>query len=856
MFYGAGASGSVAAATALGTTQALVSVDDLQEFRVQSSTYSAEYGRNPGGQFAFETKSGTKQWHGTAYDYLRNGLFDAQDWFNDYFGKPEAALHQNDFGGTFGGPVEIPRLYHGIDKTFFFVSYEGLRLTAPTAAAVNFVPDTALRESAPAPLNQALNAWPVPNGPEVLVSCNPATDPACPSSGKKQDGIAEYIASWSNPSSLNSTSARFDHVVTDKLRLFFRFGDTTSSSGSLGPYPYAPTVHNTLAYVLRTYTAGVSSVFTSRLSNDVRLNYSSNEVTSNSAIDALGGGIPVDLAGLSGLGSGSNPFVGLIYDGYTTILQQVRQSGAQKQWNLVDTASLSLGRHQLKVGMDYRRLAPVAIQPTPYVPYYYFSESAVQTNSALTSQKSLAAGYPLYMNFSAFAGDEWRVSQRLSLSFGVRWEVNPAPGVTQGLKPYTVQGSSPSAWTLAPQGTPLWQTAWYNFAPRLGAAYILRSTPGWETVLRGGGGVFFDTGQQLGSLGFLGPGFKAQTPFTTHAFPSSAAAPAIVNPPTAPYQVYAFAAHLQLPYTLQWNASIDQALGKSQALSVAYVGSHAARLLQENEIEVSNNPNLLQPFFIENGLTSDYDSLQIQFRRRLSRGLTALASYTWSHCLDYGSQDYNFGYQRGNCDFDVRHNLSAAFSYDLPNVEQHQFLRTVLNHWGLDDRVTARSSFPVTLNGNEIVDPSGQLYFAGLNFVPGQGVYLYGANCATVLQGLGDLLPGQTCPGGRAINPLAFTSVSSGLGNAPRNFARGFGAWQLDMAVRRDFPIHERLKLQFRAEVFNLFNHPNFGSINSNLGQATFGQATATLANSPGVLNSLYQQGGARSMQFALKLVF
>src|SRR6202040_2926315 len=114
----AGASGSLPGATALGTTQALVSVDALQEFRVQSSTYSAEYGRNPGGQFAFETKSGTNQWHGTAYDYLRNGALAAPDWLIHYFGKPEPGLRQNDFGGTFGGPVEGPCLYNGRYKTF------------------------------------------------------------------------------------------------------------------------------------------------------------------------------------------------------------------------------------------------------------------------------------------------------------------------------------------------------------------------------------------------------------------------------------------------------------------------------------------------------------------------------------------------------------------------------------------------------------------------------------------------------------------------------------------------------------------------------------------------------------------
>jgi hypothetical protein len=234
--------------------------------------------------------------------------------------------------------------------------------------------------------------------------------------------------------------------------------------------------------------------------------------------------------------------------------------------------------------------------------------------------------------------------------------------------------------------------------------------------------------------------------------------------------------------------------------------------------------------------------------------------------MDYGSQNYFLSAQRGSCDFDIRQNLSTAFSYDLPNVGRNGFVDALLHHWGLDDRLTARTSFPVTLNGADLVNPTtGQLYYGGLNFVPGQSVYLYGSNCASILQGLGDLQPAQGCPGGRAINPEAFTPVDSGIGNAPRNFARGFGAWEMDLAVRRDFPIHDRLKLQFRAEAFDVFNHPNFGAISSNCNgtpgtpgctNPQFGQATATLANSLGVLSPLYQMGGPRSMQFELKLIF
>src|SRR6202034_657663 len=168
-------------------------------------------------------------------------------------------------------------------------------------------------------------------------------------------------------------------------------------------------------------------------------------------------------------------------------------------------------------------------------------------------------------------------------------------------------------------------------------------------------------------------GFSLLNILPSAAFPGppSDALP-LVNPPVPPYNViYAFPANLQLPYTLQWNATMEQSLGKSQALSVAYVGSHAARLLKSEEYSGSAIDNPVSSTFLlyANGLTSDYDALQVQFRRRLTQGLTALASYTWSHCLDYGSEDLFLAYQRGNCDVDVRQNLSAAFSYDAPELK-------------------------------------------------------------------------------------------------------------------------------------------------------------------------------------------
>jgi len=873
------ASGSVAASTALGTTQALVSVDELQEFRVQTSSYSAEYGRNPGAQIAFETKSGVNQWHGTAYDYLRNDFFDANDYFNDYLRAVDPtltkpALRQNDFGGTLGGPVRIPGAYNGRDKTFFFVSYEGLRLLQPQPASTMAVPDNALRTNTPAPLNQVLKAFPVPNGPELLFQCDPASDPNCPASGQEQSGAAQFVASWSNPSSINATSARFDHVVNDKLKLFFRFSNTLSNQTALGVGGGTPSMSSALSYTARTYTGGASTVFSSRLSNELRLNYTSNAEATTDAIHAFGGSTPVDLAKLTGLGPSAliDPIFSLGNGSYFFGIDRTVDASTQRQWNLVDTVNYSLGRHQLKFGADYRRLTPFAVPHNPNLLYAFLDENSVLNNSGLVLSSSNAPGYPLIQNFSLFAQDEWKVSPRLSLSLGLRWEVNPAAGATQGTKPSTILfvGGSPDTWQLAPQGTPLWQTAWYNFAPRLGAAYVMRDKQGWETVVRGGGGVFFDTGQQLGTLSFTGPGFFQQGSINFSPFPGdpAALAPPISNPPAGPFSaVYGYATHLQLPYTLQWNASIEQALGASQSFTISYIGAHASRLLQQNSFQssVDANGDPVNPVsgtfvVVQNGQTSDYHAMQTQFQRRLSRGLTALASYTWSHCLDYGSVNYTFGYERGNCGTDVRHSFSAAFSYDLPNLGHSGIASAVLHHWGLDDRFIARTAFPVDLTGGTIFDPNtDRRLSSGLNLVSGP-IYLYGDQCAQAygpgLGGTGFLQAGQGCPGGRGINPNAFQDVTTGLGNVPRNFARGFGAWQMNLGVRREFPIYEGLKLQFRAEAFNVFNHPNFGTINGGHGQGNFGLATGTLANSLGVLSPLYQMGGPRSMQFALKIVF
>jgi Carboxypeptidase regulatory-like domain/TonB dependent receptor-like, beta-barrel len=863
---GPGTTGSVSAATALGTTQSLVSIDALQEFRVQSSSYSAEYGRSPGGQFSFVTRAGTNDWHGSAFDYVRNGALDANNWFNDYYGQPNPPLRQNDFGGTFGGPVSIPGLYSGKDRTFFFFSYEGLRLEEPRASTVSYVPDAVLRQNTPTPLQAVLRAFPLPNGPEVLDSSGNAT------------GLAEFVGTWSNPSSLDAYSIRLDHAFNHGLKLFFRFSDTGSSAFVRGVgtgNPTTPSVVQSSSYAARTYTFGATKLLFNRMSNELRLNYSSNSSISQSRLDNFGGAEPVDLAALQGVRSLTNSYAvtpALSFAGHFTGLSQQSIFGMQRQWNLTDAVTLAIARHELRFGIDFRRLTPIQKLGSPLVYYFFLGQREVENNSPdLTESFNYANIYPLIRNFSAYVQDEWRIARRLNLSMGLRWEVNPATGVTKGPLPLTIAGADDlRTMTLAPPGTPSWKTSWYNFAPRLGVVYNLHDLPDFPTVLRCGGGVFFDTGQQTGASGFAGPNYQAYNLLgsifgspTSFPLTPAEAQPVISQNPVPPYgPIYAYPRHLQLPYSLEWNVTIEQGLGSSQALAIAYVGSHAARLIEVNQVTVSLfNPNFSDVIFYQNGSTADYDSLQLQFRRRISHGLTALAAYTWSHSIDYGSSGMSFPYFRGNSNFDVRHSFSTAVSYDLPQVTYaSRFARAALHGWGVDDRVMARTAFPVSLDGSTQIDPAtGQTTNAGLQLIPGQAVYLYGANCASVLQGLGSLSSGQGCPGNRAVNPSAFCDPTAGPCPgiiAPRNFVRGFGAWQMDLAIRREFPIHEDLKLQFRAEAFNVFNHPNFGVVDANFGDVSFGQSTATLNSSLGILSPLYQMGGPRSMQFALKLLF
>jgi hypothetical protein len=827
--------GSVPAGTALGTTQTLLSVDSLQEFRVESSTYSAEYGRAPGGQISFVSRAGTNAFHGTASEYFRNGWSDANDWFNDELGQPKEELHQNDFGGTLGGPVWIPGLYKGTSRTFFFTSYEGLRLDQPVAASTQYVPDEYMREQASPVLQPFLNAFPKQSSTGIDYGT-----PQSPS-------LAEFFEGYSVPGSINSTSVRVDHTFSPRVNSFFRFSDTPSSIYSR-PYGAISTLEKA-DVSSQTYTLGATYQVSDGVTSELRLGYTAGKSSARLSLDNFGGAVPISMAtamNLLPVSPNNQPEVDLYFSGVGNAEISTQGTGTDaKQWNVTDNTTLQHHSHQIRFGMDFRRFRSVDLE-TPVVGYIeYDSAASLASNSADVAEIAPTLdSVSIYNQFALFGEDQWRIAPSLSLSYGLRWEVDPPPYSGNETKPHVVLGdlTEPGSLTLSAAGMPLWHTPWLNFAPRLGIAWQVHNKPGHETVFRAGGGLFFDTDNEAASLAFQSAGYEAVAVYYGISMPFTAAQQDVPIDAPPYFTAMYYPQHLQLPYTIQWSAALEQALGEGQTFTLSYVASAGRRLIQRQELYPSSVTFKSIDFIPGSGITSNYQSLQAKFQRQVARGMNALASYTWSHSLDYGSNWSSLPLTYGNSDFDVRNNFQAALTWTIPSIKATPLANHIVNGWGIDSRVMARTAFPITLEGNYTTDPAtGSGYYTNVNVVSGVPLYLYGSQY----------------PGGRILNRAAFTlPTGSEQGNAARNFLRGFGASQWNLAVRRAFPVGEKVSFQFRAEAFNVLNHPTFGFVQPYLSDANFGYATQMLNQSLGTVASQYQQGGPRSMQFALKLLF
>ena len=842
--------GTTPGLAATGGTNNLVSVDVLQEFKVLTSTFAPEFGRTPGAQVQILTRSGTTKFHGTAFEYFRNEAFDAADWFRNATRQPRAPLRQHNFGGVLGGPLYLPRFGEGgpvltdAKRTFFFFSYEGLRLRLPQTTATAAVPSVNARAIAPPGVRELLRAYPLPNGREL------------------GNNLAEFSATYSDPSSLDATSLRIDHHVNDRFSFFVRYNH--SPSKATRRQNGLSEITNS-AFKTQTLTGGAMAIWGPAVTNDFRVNYSRNRGNHFFSLDNFGGAIPPpDSLLFSPFGSpetGNSTFT----FGASTLTRGVFGLEVQRQFNLLDTLSVIKGSHQLKFGVDYRRLFPIINRPN-YAQLFVFPSvtSAITTARTQITQITAYFGpvFPIFNNLSVFGQDTWSLNSRLTLTYGSRWEFNPPPTEASGNDPIPLTGlDNPATIALGTPGTPLYKKRYNNFAPRVGLAYQLSQAAGRETVLRGGFGIFYDL-----AMGPVGSAFSAGFPYfrrrsvgpVPYPFSTADATPPspFSIPPVGPLGDAngAIDPEFKLPYTYQWNVSLEQSLGVNQTITASYVAAIGRRLMRQEAI-VNPNTTFSNVRLSRNLGTSDYHALQLQFQRRLARGLQALASYTWSHSLDNVSLDTSFeapsfridvSKERGPSDFDVRHAVASAVTYEIPRVSDNRFVSFLFRNFALDGTFTARTATPANV-------------VTGTNIIGGSNM-----SRPDLVEDVPLYLDDPLAPGGRRINRAAFKVPVGRQGTLGRNALRGFPLWQLDLALRRQFNLTETVNLQFRAEVFNLFNHPNFGIRDQELRLTStqFGLSTQMLGRSLGAggasggFNPLYQVGGPRSIQLAMKLTF
>src|SRR6266478_342341 len=816
--------GAAQAFSALGGTSSLISVEALQEFRIETSSFAPEFGRSPGGQVTFTTRSGTNNLHGGVYEFFRNDVLDANNWFANAADEPRAAERYNNFGGYLGGPIVRA-------KTFFFASYEGARLRQPGIQVVQ-VPSEYARSVASSTLLPFLAAYPRPDDRSIV-----------PGSYTSQ-----FTGNFSNPSTLNVGSVRLDHSFNERFSIFARYNEAPSAVASRSN---ALSEVDSVDIKTRTFTVGSNMTFTSQLANALRANYSLQAAGSVSSLDSLGGAIPppVDVLTPAPL-SPASAFASFFTFDTSAYQNGFNANNRNTQVNLADDLIWMHRSHRFRFGADWRM---ILLDQRPYRAFldYLANDVASFLSSGQVQLFAVAAKEAQYriQASSVYAQDTWSITPRLTATYGIRWELSPAPAARGNTTLAAWQNvSNPSLLSLAPSGTPLWSTIYRNFAPRLGIAYSLNREG--SLVLRAGWGIFYDLGtESVASLGSTFP--NSESTFVDQAsVPLSN--PAVYLPELTklpPYQTpIGFSPNLKSPRSYQWNVAMEKSFGPEQALSVTYVGQAGRELLRQEGIP-RPNANFADDFSLTlNDALSNYQALQIQYRKPVANRLQFLFNYTFSHSLDNASNDVQTLLSNAvisatrdyaSSDFDVRQNFSGAVVFEIPKAAQSGMLAYATGGWSLETLAVARSGFP--FNGNILTATIGGA-FPPPDRVSGEPYWL----------------ADPLAPGSQRINPDAFAIPPTlRQGTEGRNDISGFGLSEIDLSLVRKFFFPDRLALHFRIDAFNILNHPNFRNPFAYIGLGpTFLQSTMMSNVGLGGLNPLFQQGGPRSLQLSLKLVF
>jgi hypothetical protein len=872
-----------------GVSGQMLGVDAVREFNMLSDTYGAEYGKHPGAQVTIVTQSGTNQWHGSAFEYLRNNVLDAPNFFDPGSAPP---LRRNQFGGSMGGPIQK-------DKTFVFANYEGFRQSLHQTS-VAFVPDASARSGAIVPLGSAcpaakqaacaaevtslLNLWPVADGPDVLnVNGTPS-------------GIAENFANPLQTIREDFGTARVDHIFSDKdsAGVVYTVDDSADQTATI----INPFMSDATSLREQVVSVEETHVFSPTLLNTARVGFSRANYffTGEPTPSTPAATVSPFLSGL--------PFVGAVVVGGSAASNpaaQIALAGSNNGSNLnlhrnlftyEDQAAWTMGRHQFKFGAWFQRFQSnenIALSQYGQATFQNvatFLGGSFGTGSFLIDPASTPLSWRSL--FGAFyAEDVIRVTPTFTLSLGFRDEFSTGWNEAYGrASNYQFTNGVINTQPTIGNRTFINNNAWFLPQPRIGLAW---SPIGSKTVLRAGAGIYNDLEDALGyrtdqnapfNPSYTIPNLNvSQFPLALPIVPVSAGTASPTGTKFAPGGVDP---NMKTPTVISYSLKIEREITPDTSLSVGYVGSHGSHELLSLDANIPTqvvcptapcpatlpagtifttstaraNPSLANTYSWFSEGDSMYNAMTVDVRHRFSKGLTFRGAYTWSKAEDDGdslnataaanapalvANPDNIRADWGPATYDVRNAGVINVSYDLPFGNGKQLLNgvnvwenNIVGGWTVNSIVTIQSGFPFTPQ---------------LSFNPSND----GDSRNPVRPSWNPAFSGPVILGGTTqwFNPNAFVVPPSGtFGNVGRNVLTGPGLATWDFSVMKDTHLFEKLNLQFRAEIFNLLDRTNLNTPNLIV--------YTSAAGTPSPVAGTFTQTStfSRQVQFGLKFLW
>ena len=883
-------------------------VDSIQEERIMGADYSAQYGAAAGAVTVVQSKAGTNAFHGSAYEFLRNSALDANTFFNNKNGIKKVPFRRNEYGGTLGGPIRK-------DKTFFFMDYQGIHVAQPTTVT-NTIPTLAQQQMVKSgnfggfsttifnPYALTPNGARVPFGNNIIPT--QMLDPAAvktmqllpaPTNGGTSNN---FVFNPTTTQRVDQYDIRGDQNVGQADRLFFKWSyDNSVGSGAclLPPAANAPIAVNPTCMNASpnsseqrnwSATANYVKLISPTMINEVRIgavrNFLNIFLPDTTLPIAQELGIPnMDISNLN------HGLPGMVVSGFLNPLFGSSSSYPEFEhvtfFQYEDVLTVTHGSHTLKFGGVFFRdrfNGHTSVFPRGFFDFNGQFTRQIGTTTAATSLSDFALGAfdsaqrsEQFGTFGArrwrtglFAEDSWRVNSRLTLTYGIRWELmapyedvsdrwsnlNTKTGTV--ILPNSTNNNCGRSMLCLDRNTP---------APRIGLAYVLDKSQ--KTVFRAGAGISYFWGNNGGRMMHSNPPMNIIQQFTTNSTGSPAkllsqGLPLPVQPnlqdPTQLTQVFwAFDPHIRLAQNINWSGGIQRQLTKDLMLDVAYVGSRTNRMMNPvNPNEALPGPGSLgprRPLFTVNPAIQDiqfrtnfgaskYHSLQTNVEKRYGHGLTGHLAWTWSHNLS-NSVGPNSGSPPQNsfctaCEWgpvaeDRRHMVVINHVYELPFGSGRQFLNKgflgmVVGDWNVSGIWTMYSGLHFS--------PSLATSVSGSQTTPGATAERPNLNGAPNL-------PSDQQTLTHWFNTAAFsTPAPFTFGNSGAFVLVGPRLFTADLGVHREFSIREKLKLSFRWEMFNSLNHPNFQNPSASIGSSAAGVISATYL--------------PRDQQVALKLSF